>query len=273
MNYRHAFHAGNFADLVKHATLTGLMSSLARDGGPLQVVDTHAGRGLYDLAGEEARKSGEAAQGIARLMADRDAPAEFDLLKAMVAGLNSRGEVRRYPGSPWLMARALRTQDSYLGCELRPAEHGGLKAALAGVRNARTLCADGYQAAVVRGPQAGRLFVLVDPPFERPDDYSRIVQTAAALDRRRDETRMLIWLPIKDLATLDAFLGDVADAVRRPALVAETRIRPLSDPIRMNGCALVLVDPPQGAEPALTAICGWTADELGDGGEARVYRL
>jgi 23S rRNA (adenine2030-N6)-methyltransferase len=273
LNYRHAFHAGNFADLVKHAGLLRLLARLTSDAAPLSVIDTHAGRGLYDLAGSEAKKSGEAAQGIARLMAEREAPPEFDQLRAFVAGLNLKGEARRYPGSPWLAARALRPQDSYLGCELRPAEHTALKAALQGIRNAQTLCMDGYQAAVVRAPKQGRLFALIDPPFERPDDYAQVVRTAAALDRRRDETRTLIWLPLKDLATFDAFLGDLEDAVRRPVLVAETRIRPLSDPMKMNGCALVLIDPPQGLEPELTAICGWTADELGEAGEARVYRL
>src|SRR5436309_1716629 len=114
LNYRHAFHAGNFADLVKHAALLQLLARLQQDGEPLRVIDTHAGRGLYDLAGPEARKSGEAEAGIVRLMAVKDAPAEFAPLTAAVRTLNKGGPVRRYPGSPWLIAQALRPGDSYL---------------------------------------------------------------------------------------------------------------------------------------------------------------
>ena len=111
MNYRHAFHAGNFADLVKHAGLLALLPRLQAKG-PVSVIDTHAGRGLYDLAGPEAKKSGEAEAGIARLMTAADAPAVFAPLKAAVRTLNPPGELRRYPGSPWLVASTLRPVDS-----------------------------------------------------------------------------------------------------------------------------------------------------------------
>ncbi len=151
MNYRHAFHAGNFADLVKHAALLQL---LARDeGGPLTVIDTHAGRGLYDLAGVEARKSGEADAGVVRLMAAKDAPAAFAPLVARVKALNPSGDVRRYPGSPWLIAEALGPKDAYIACELRADEHGALRELMKPRRNVTTLCADGYDAA--RGADAG----------------------------------------------------------------------------------------------------------------------
>jgi 23S rRNA (adenine2030-N6)-methyltransferase len=272
LNYRHAFHAGNFADLVKHAALLQLLARLTREPGPLTVIDTHAGRGLYDLQGAEARRSGEAEAGIVRLMAARDAPADFAPLTAVVARLNGGGAVRRYPGSPWLIAQALRSADSYLACELRPEEHAALSQALKDRSNVRTLCADGYQVAADRAPGQGRLLVLIDPPFERADDYARIVETAEAVRRRNGEAHLLIWLPLKDLATFDAFLGDFEDAVGTPALVAETRIRPLTDPMKMNGCALVLVGAPFGLDGSLQAICGWTAETLGEGGAARVYQ-
>jgi 23S rRNA (adenine2030-N6)-methyltransferase len=273
LNYRHAFHAGNFADLVKHAALLALIAALQRDAGPLAIVDTHAGRGMYDLAGAEAKASGEAQAGIARLMAATDAPAEFAALKRSVAALNPQGSLDRYPGSPWLIAEALRPGDSYLACELRPDEHAALARLLNGRPGVRTACADGYVAAAREIPAKARALVLIDPPFERADDYGRIVEMVAAVRRRNRRATALVWLPLKDLETFDAFLRDLEDAEPGPLTVAEARMRPLSDPMKMNGCALVAVDAPQGFEAVLAPICAWTAETLGDGGASRTYQL
>ena len=271
MNYRHAFHAGNFADLVKHAGLLDLLARLTANPEPLTVIDTHAGRGLYDLAGPEARRSGEADAGVARLMSAPDAPPEFAPLIDAVKALNPGGGVRRYPGSPWLIAEALRAGDHYLACELRPDEHGALKALMKDRANVATLCADGYEAAVERCPARGPVLVLIDPPFERPDDYRRVVDTVARVRRRNRQAQLLIWMPLKDLETFDAFLRDLEDEAPAPALAAEVRMRPLNDPMKMNGCALVLVGGPADMAGPLEAICGWTARVLGDGGSAKVY--
>ncbi|MFN3584335.1 23S rRNA (adenine(2030)-N(6))-methyltransferase RlmJ [Phenylobacterium sp.] len=272
MNYRHAFHAGNFADLVKHAALLRLLARLTAGGPPLTVIDTHAGRGLYDLAGPEARKSGEAEAGIVRLMAAKAAPEAFRPLIEAVAALNGGGAVRRYPGSPWLIAQALRPGDRYLACELRKEEHDALRSALKGHANAKTLCADGYAAAVERCPPRGRVLLVIDPPFEKADDYGRIVDTLAAARERNPLVQALIWLPLKDLETFDAFLRDLEDGVDGEVEIAEARIRPLADPMKMNGCALALVGVP-GLTTDLEAICGWVAQALGEGGGSRVYRL
>jgi 23S rRNA (adenine2030-N6)-methyltransferase len=272
LNYRHAFHAGNFADLVKHAALLQLLARMTTDTAPFTVIDTHAGRGLYDLQGAEARKSGEADAGILRLMAAKDAPQAFAPLQAAVGRLNAGGPLRRYPGSPWLIAETLRATDRYIACELRPDEHAALRQTLCDRRNVETLCADGYDAAAARTPPQGRVLVLIDPPFERADDYARIVDTALAVRERNRAAQLLIWLPLKDLATFDGFLGEFEDAVQAPTLVAETRIRPLTDPMKMNGCALVVLGAPAELAAPLEAICGWAARTLGEGGEARVYQ-
>jgi 23S rRNA (adenine2030-N6)-methyltransferase len=273
LNYRHAFHAGNFADLVKHAALLHLLARLTAEAGPLSVIDTHAGRGVYDLAGPEAKKSGEAQAGIARLMAAADAPVEFAPLTAAVRRLNSGGPLRRYPGSPWLIAEALRSGDSYLACELRPDEHAALRDLMKARRNVRTLCADGYDAATAQLPASGRALLLIDPPFERADDYARIVATLAGVRQRNPAATALVWLPLKDLETFDGFLRDLEEDVAAPVLVAETRMRPLTDPLKMNGCALVMMGAPPGMDGSLRAICGWTAAALGQGGESRVYAV
>jgi len=194
-------------------------------------------------------------------------------MRRTVKRLNGGGGLRRYPGSPWLAAEALRPQDSYLGCELRPQEQAELARVLKGRRGAESLCADGFAAAVERCPPRGPVLVLIDPPFERADDYAQVVRTTAAVMRKNPAAQVLVWLPLKDLETFDAFLRDLEDATEAPILAAETRMRPLADPMRMNGCALVLVGPDKDLEPALDTVCRWTAATLGEGGTARVYRL
>lgn len=273
MNYRHAFHAGNFADLVKHAGLLALLGELTSAGGPLTVIDTHAGRGLYDLGGPEAKRSGEAEAGVAKLQTAGGAPKAMTALRKAVIALNGAGPMRRYPGSPWLIAEALRPGDRYIACELRPEEHEALRGVLDGRGAAvQTLNADGYVAAVREAPANGRVLVLIDPPFEQADDYARIVDTLAALRAKNPSAQALVWLPIKDLETWDSFLRDLEDEVAALLLIAEARVRPLSDPMKMNGCALVLVDGPDVAA-AFEAICNWVSQALGRGGAAKVYPL
>ena len=272
MNYRHAFHAGNFADLVKHGALLQLLAR-STTGAPLTVIDTHAGRGLYDLAGVEAQKSGEAEAGIVRLLAAPSPPAAFAPLLAAVRALNPKGPVRRYPGSPLLIADALRPQDTYLACELRAEEHGALGNVLKGRPNARTVCADGYEEALKRLPAEGRALLLIDPPFEKSDDYARIVETLATAMRRNDATQALIWLPLKDLETFDSFLRDLEDAGLGAGWVTETRMRPLDDPMKMNGCVLVFLGDVPGLADQMEALSAWTAGALGQGGGSQTYPI
>jgi hypothetical protein len=121
-------------------------------------------------------------------------------------------------------------------------------------------------------PQLWSVLVLIDPPYERPDDYDRILETLGGLRARNPAAQALVWLPIKDLETLDSFLRDLEDELSGPVLVAEARVRPLDDPMKMNGCALALVGGPDLQAP-FAAICGWVAQALGNGGGSRVYRL
>ncbi|WP_269716728.1 23S rRNA (adenine(2030)-N(6))-methyltransferase RlmJ [Caulobacter sp. NIBR2454] len=273
MNYRHAFHAGNFADLVKHGVLTALMKALAAEGGPLTVIDTHSGAGAYDLTGEMSRRSGEAAAGVFRLMAAQDSPPAFDALKGAVAAMNKGGEVVIYPGSPLLVAKALRPEDRYFACELRQDDHETLRETLKPFRMAEALNTDGYAAAFDRTPGKGRAFVLIDPPFERGDDYQQIARCIGSVRRKNPGTTAAAWVPLKDLETLDRFLRELEDEADTSLLVAESRLRPLNDPMKMNGCAMVMVGAPDAVvEPAME-ICRWVAERLGDaGGEARIWR-
>ena len=273
MNYRHAFHAGNFADLVKHAVLGSAMARLTGQGPPLLALDTHAGAGLYRLDAAAARASGEADAGIARLMAHADPPAPLKALKAAVARLNPNGGHRLYPGSPRLIADALRPADRLVACELRGDEAGRLRQALKGGK-AEILVQDGYAVAVQRATARQRLFVLIDPPFERADDYARAAEAAKAVLGRNPAATIMVWLPLKDLETFDGFLRRLEAGLAPPALVAEARLTPLDDPMRMNGCALVVINPPAGLEADAAAVCDWVVRICGGpGGEARVWRL
>jgi 23S rRNA (adenine2030-N6)-methyltransferase len=264
MNYRHSFHAGNFADIVKHALLLWLLERRQAQG-PVSVIDTHAGAGLYDLTGDAAR-SREAEAGIARLMAASDRPPLIEALAAEVERLNPDGGARLYPGSPRLIAGRLGEEDRYVGFELHPPVLDLLTEALAPFPQAMAHGGDGYDQARTWAAGATGAFVLIDPPFEQPDDYHRAADTAAAIARADARATVAIWTPLKDMETFDGFLRRLDQAGIKRALVAEARLRPLSDPMRMNGCAVVVLNAPPGAEAAANEVCGWVATALGEAG-------
>ncbi len=276
MNYRHAFHAGNFADVVKHAVLLALLGRLTRVTGALQVIDTHAGAGFYPLDADASRRSGEAQAGVARLMADPDPPPALRRLADAVRACNPAAALQFYPGSPWLAIRALRRGDRYVACELRPDDSKALRRQLAGAAGGlamEVIEGDGYAEAAARlAASTGRLLLLIDPPYEQADDYERIAELIA---RRPDPSRQpaLIWAPLKDLETFDRFLSTLEATRPSSLVVAQARLKPLDDPMRMNGCAVVLVDAPDVAAEAREA-CGWVASRLGAvGALARVEPL
>lgn len=269
MNYRHSFHAGNFADLLKHALVLWLVKT-RQEAGPLTVFDTHAGAGLYDLSGDGTR-SREAEAGVARLMTADGRTPLMDALAAEVAAINPDGGVRYYPGSPLLIADALKDGGRYVGFELNPPVRAMLAEALSGRTNAQAREGDGYGAVVAEAAKVRGPLVLIDPPFEKPDDYVRSAETAIAVVKRDTTATVAIWTPLKDLETFDGFIRRLQGKAG-PTLVAEARLRPLTNPMKMNGCALVVVNPPAGAEAAANEICGWVARALGEaGGRAEVW--
>jgi 23S rRNA (adenine2030-N6)-methyltransferase len=276
MNYRHAFHAGNFADLLKHAVLTRLLRDMTARPSPLTVIDTHAGAGLYDLRSDPSRRTGEAEAGISRLRGTPDAPAAFADLLAAVARVNSPGEGRYYPGSPAIIAGLLRPRDRYIACEVRADDHAALSRVLRGEVAAVPHLGDGWLHAAEVAPKApAGLLVLIDPPFERGDDYTQALALVAELQQVNPGAVTAVWVPIKDLATYDAFLGEIEDiAPGAPVLAAEVRIRPLSDPMRLNGCAVLMVNPPAGLGAFAGPVVEWLAMALGEAGAAgRITRL
>lgn len=271
MNYRHSFHAGNFADLVKHAILLDLLQRM-QGPEPLTVIDTHAGRGLYDLSGDGAR-SREAETGIARLMSAEIMPPELAALAKAVRDRNGSEAVRWYPGSPVLVAERMKDRDTYRGFELRPEEAEVLAATLRPWPAASAAEADGYEAVSEALSPTGRDLVLIDPPFERPDDYLRAVEAARTVRARAADAVVAIWLPIKDAETLDAFVRRLEKA-RLKGFMAECRLRSLTNPMKLNGCAVALIGAPAGAEAPARSIVEWVAANLGEpGGRGEVWRF
>ncbi|HEY5289474.1 MAG TPA: 23S rRNA (adenine(2030)-N(6))-methyltransferase RlmJ [Caulobacteraceae bacterium] len=274
MNYRHVFHAGNFADLLKHAVLLALLVEMTSDVAPLTVIDTHAGAGLYDLAGEQARRTDEG-RAIAALMADEGAPAAFDALKSAVRRVNASG-ARYYPGSPDLIASALRAGDQLIACETSREDFESLRQVLRRSAGAFAAREDGWETARRRTPRLpAATLVHIDPPYESPDDGARAADAVRQVLGRNAGAVVALWVPIKELAAFDALLTKVEDAAKgRKLLVVEARLRPLDDPMRLNGCAEIVINPPPELEPLAGEAAAWIADTLGGAGAVgRATRL
>jgi 23S rRNA (adenine2030-N6)-methyltransferase len=209
MNYRHAYHAGNFADVVKHAVLCRVLTHLREKPAAFRIIDTHAGAGRYDLAGPEAGKTLEWRDGIGRLMGATLPPPVGALLTPYldaVAALNPDGRLARYPGSPVLAQALLRRQDRLIACELEPRAAAALERELAGDNRAKAIAIDGWTALTAYVPPTERRgVVLIDPPFEQPDEFARLGQGLAAAHRKWPTGIYLLWYPIKDPAEVQRF--------------------------------------------------------------------
>jgi 23S rRNA (adenine2030-N6)-methyltransferase len=269
MNYQHAYHAGNFADLFKHVLLLALLDEVRRSPRPFTAIDTHAGAGVYDLESEAARRTGEGDAAL-RLMSARDAPGSLQPLRKAIGRLNRGRPIRLYPGSPWLIGEALRGVDRAVGCELNPAASDELRRALAPSHRLEIAVGDGWALANRRAPAAPvPLLVLIDPPFEADDDGLRAADALERILSRNVSAVVAVWAPIKDLASFDALAADLEDAARgRPVMVAELRMRALDDPTRLNGCAMVVANPPQGLVDTAREAGGWIVSNLGEAGGA-----
>ena len=261
MNYRHAYHAGNFADVVKHAVLCRMLVHLSQKPAPFRVIDTHAGSGVYDLAGTEAGKTGEWRTGIGRLFGDgaqalpTDACALLTPYLDAVAALNPAGKLAVYPGSPALVQAMLRRQDRLIACELEPTAAAALTRQLRGDPRAKALAIDGWTALnAYVPPKERRGLVLIDPPFEQPDDFSRLVRGLESAHRKWATGTYLLWYPIKGRPEPDA----LAKKLRRhgiPKLLrVELIVSPMSDPSRLNGSGLIVANPPWTLEKELSLL-------------------
>lgn len=247
MKYRHACHAGNFADVTKHVALVATLSRLAQKERPLFLLDTHAGRGRYDLGSRATAP--EAAGGILRLAGSLapDAPAPVARYLAIVRQYNAAdGPLSTYPGSPLVAAALLRAQDRAALCELAPAEAERLRSEFRGDGRIGVHCRDGFEAiAALLPPREPRGLLLVDPPYEETEaDYARVTAGLASASARWPQGTLAAWYPIKQGAVAARFLRGLAATGLRRLLAAELCIHPDDSRAGLNGSGLAFVNPP-----------------------------
>jgi 23S rRNA (adenine2030-N6)-methyltransferase len=252
MNYRHIYHAGSHAEVFKHAVLVLLLQHLLKKPQPFTVLDTHAGAGIYDLSAEEARKTGEAADGIGRIIAG-NVPAAAAYLD-LVRRFNASG-LRCYPGSPAIARAFLRENDRLIACELREDDAALLRANFKDDRRISVHCRDGYEAlAALLPPQTRRGLVFVDPPFEQPDEFERLADGINSGIRRWRAGVFAAWYPLKDRSGIHALHARYR-ANNPPTLCCEFVRQPL-DGVTFAGSGLVICNPPWQFERKLAALCG-----------------
>src|SRR5450631_797367 len=251
MNYRHIYHAGNFADVAKHVGLMYCLSALQRKDAGFFVLDSHAGRGYYDLQAPEAHKSGEAERGIQRLI--ETSIGETVLADYFTAIRARRGKrLARYPGSPALIAGALRPQDRALLIELMPAEARAAEREIESLGRVRTEIGDGYAALkAFLPPDERRGLVLIDPPYESLDELKQMLQAFAEAYRRWPTGIYLMWYPIRS-ATQRSMVHARFEALRIPKMLyADLAVHPDDAGVGLAGSGLMVVNPPYGADDFL----------------------
>ena len=264
MNYRHAFHAGNHADVFKHLVLTRLIALMARKEQPFAYLDTHAGLGLYDLRGDQATRTGEFLEGIARLWQAESLPSLADDYLRVLRRMNPDGELRYYPGSPELARRLVRQQDRVLLNEKHPEDGKLLKDNMKSDRRVAVHLGEGWHVprALLPVPEK-RAVMLIDPPFEQLDELQRCAKAMKEAIGRMRQTVVAIWYPIKDQRQLKRFYQELTSTGAPKLLRVELLVHPVDTPQSLNGSGLAIANPPWGLEQELRELLPWLSAILG----------
>ena len=278
MNYRHAYHAGNFADVMKHAILARIVEHLKAKEKPFRVIDTHAGVGLYDLSADEALKTGEWHGGIGRLLGEdgRRIPLPAPLPELLspyleaVAAANGGGSLMAYPGPPWLVRHLIRRTDRLTAVELHPQDHAALAALFAGDTQVKAIELDGWLAlSSFVPPKERRGLVLIDPPFEERDEFETLLAGFVRAYRKWPTGIYALWYPIKNIAAATALRRGLHESGIPKLLAAELWVRERATPDRFNGSGLILANPPwrldEEAKALLAGLMPILADDAGAG--------
>jgi 23S rRNA (adenine2030-N6)-methyltransferase len=282
MNYRHAFHAGNFADVIKHVVLVRILLHLQEKNAAFRVIDTHAGAGRYDLTGEEAKRSGEWLTGIARIMQARFSENALLLIKPyldIVRAFNPQGgPLEAYPGSPLIARALLRPEDRLTACEVEASARRDLIDALRRDTQARVVDLDGWTALpAFVPPKERRGLVLIDPPYEKKDEFERLAAGFAEAFAKWPTGSYLLWYPAKSRRAADELARQVAQTIgeaRPPAkcLRVEFSVAPQSASPALTSAGLLVVNPPWTLAADLKTILPELEKPLGQGGAGR-FRL
>ena len=267
MNYRHVYHAGNFADVLKHAALVAVLHHLRKKETPFAVIDAHGGRGLYDLDSQEAKKTAEAEGGIGRLLAADIVPGVLEDYRRIVQGFGRSS----YPGSPLLAAKLMRRQDRLVAIEKHPEEFAALTATLKSTKRARVVEGDyKQQLKSLLPPPERRGLVLIDPPYEAEDEFSEAARVLIEAYRRFATGIYLFWYPVKDGTSLNAMRGELLNAGIGSLLEIELNIgakaargEGRSPPLSATG--LLIVNPPYKFEDEMMEALPFLAQLLAQG--------
>jgi 23S rRNA (adenine2030-N6)-methyltransferase len=274
VNYRHEFHAGNFADVHKHVVLLALLERLQRKPKPLLYLDTHAGRGWYDLTSPDATRGNEWTNGVARLKGF--APVAEDLRRYVTALGASGSGAKRYPGSPVLAVQGMREGDRSVLVEQQIAEAHALEQSVRGRRGVSVICGDGYAALGSHlPPRENRGLVLIDPPYESENEYRQVAAAFQRALQRWPNGTIALWYPIKAGSDAQRLRTTLRDSGLRKLLMLELSVKPADSPLGLNGSGMIVANPPWQFDREIEA----AQDELqpilaaGAGGNARVEWL
>lgn len=268
MNYRHSYHAGNFADVVKHIILTALISSLSRKETPFCYIDTHAGTGYYDLFSDFAAKNKEFMGGIEKIISQEAPPPLVKHYLDCVHKINNQlthskfASLHYYPGSPMIARYLIRSHDRVVACELQPQEYQSLKNAFAGDKQVAIHHMDGFLGLkAFLPPKEKRGLVLIDPPYEDPDEFNRIVHSLPAALKRWETGIYAIWYPIKEKSQVEHFYRTIKQNIHHPVFIIELTIYPYL-PHHLNGCGIAIINPPWQFDQTINDILPWLWNAL-----------
>lgn len=274
MNYQHAFHAGGFSDVLKHWILVLLLEKLCQKPTPFGVLDTHAGAGFYDLSTEKSQKTQEYQDGIARLMHLSDVPAAFASYITLIKqcqGLPDK--LQHYPGSPYIIQQYLREHDSLIACDSHPETYRWLKRNINTEQNRQIALheQDAYVAMKAFLPlKEKRGLVLIDPPFEKEHEFKQITEALKIALHRFQQGIYAIWYPIKHRPPVRTFHDSLKAIIPNKFLVAELLRRDDNDAKKLNGCGMVIINPPWELQETLATTMPWLVKHFAIDNSARV---
>lgn len=280
MNYRHIYHAGNFADVFKHIIVARIITYLKHKDQAFRVIDTHSGIGLYDLSSQEAQKTGEWHNGVARIFKSSLSTVDENLLEPWIEVLKQTNghdiiarNIQFYPGSPCLIRSLLRKQDRLTAIELHDKDYKKLAALFAGDYQTRVLHLNGWLALGAHvPPKEKRGLILVDPPFEEQNEFERLQEGLQKAYRRFSTGIYALWYPVKYYDQVEKFVKALRDTKIPKILRLEIRIRKPGPTPLMDGCGMIVVNPPFVLDQEMAHLAPLLSSRLGEDGPARIIR-
>lgn len=275
MNYRHAYHAGNFADVLKHVVMIAIIQSMQRKDTAFCYLDTHAGMGYYDLQSEPTQKTKEYLGGIEKIISAEHPPALIKTYLNCIHDINNQlshanyASLKYYPGSPLIANHLLRPQDRLIACELQPEQYGLLREAFIGNRQAAIHHTDGFLGLkAFLPPKEKRGLILIDPPFENPDEFTQLARHLPHALKRFESGVFAIWYPIKDLRQVERFYQALEQSISAPILSIDLTIYP-DLPSHLNGSGLAIINPPWQFKETIDGVLPWLWKALSINGQGQ----